>query len=326
MVVVGGRNQAANLKLALAICACTASWSGMNERTTAFAQEAGSPGAPHAREDTPPTSEWNFVISPSGRYAFTTDVDGNNGDFNVWRGGFDVKAIGPLNEHARLLLGASYEINSYEFSGPNSFVPGTTEPFENVHIARLTTGLQGAIDQNWSWNVGVGYEYAGEAGAEVSDASSVFGWIRADTQIDEQLAIGIGVLVKSQIEDDALVLPAAGVRWQIDENFRLVVEGPGAELSTEISEGLRFGVGAAYESRRFRISDGPIQNSRVIDDTGVPIFARLQFDPNPRSSFSIETGAIVFQEFEIENQFGAMRRTFETDPTPYVGIRMDIRF
>jgi len=122
------------------------------------------------------------------------------------------------------------------------------------------------------------------------------------------------------------VLPAAGLNWQIDEQWRLVVEGPGAELSRDLGDGLRAGVGVAYESRRFRLDNDPIGRGSVIEDEGVPVFVRLSKDSSRRTSFSFELGAVMAQTLRVENRFGRAAREFDVDPALYAGLRLEFRF
>jgi len=280
-------------------------------------------------------TELEFQLRTRGvvRYFFETGIDGRgNDDVSSVRAGFDLGITRPLFEDGRFTLSLGYQYRHYDFSGRNAFLAGTNDPFSDIHAVTLGGAFFGPIDEQWSWGAGVRGRFAGEADVDVDDADSIGGFGFARYQATPDFAVALGLAGRTQIEDDASFFPIVGLEWRIDETWRLDAGRParrfypGARLAATINDETELGFGVEYQSLRFRLDDDSTGQGAVIEDTGIPVFVDLTYTPDPSFALAIEAGALVHQEFEIENKRGRKERDFETDPTPFVGVSLTWRF
>lgn len=304
--------------VALLLCSC---WAGV-----AAGQDQGQPppvGDPlgNDQEDLVTTS-----IRPHGRFTFDSGLEKGNGDFSVWRLGVDLDASFELSDDSQLQFRFGYEYNNYDFDAPNVFLATTSDPFDDIHIIDLGLTYLEARDDLWSWYVGADGQFSGDADADVADLASIGGRLGVGYQFTDTFDASLGILVRSQIEDDPLVVPLIGINWQIDDRWRLEFRGVRGLLSYDMGDGYSLGFGAAWEYRRFRLDDDPIAREAVVQDTTVPIFAQFTYQPDDTLEITLTGGVIAFQEFRIEDRNGNFRRDFEGDPTGFIGAGVRVRF
>jgi len=285
---------------------------------TELVDEMDEGSAASARED-----DVTMSLRDRVRYTFETGFDDDrNDDFSVWRLGLGYELAIVLTEKARLRLDLGYEYNNYDFAGPNIFLAGTNDPFSEIHVLEGTlTTIVATDDPRWSWFAGINGQFAGEKDVDLGDAGTVGGLGGVRWQASDDLALTFGVFARTEIEDDPQILPLLGVDWRIDDRWRLRAEGPGGELLRGFEGGWEAAIGGAWENRRFRLEEGGATRSSVVEDTSVPVFARLGYRPEESNlEFDLVVGAILFQEFEIEDRNGDNGRTFETEAAPFVEV------
>ncbi len=276
---------------------------------------------------------WHLTLGGWGRFATTADLDGaGDGEFNVLRAGGKVGLSRVVFDDAQLSFDFRTQFNHFDFSGANTLIAGTNDPFTDVYQYSLGGMFFDRIDDQWAWGLGVRGEFFGEKDASFSDASTVMGTALARYQFSEDLAVGLGLAVRSQIEDDALFLPVVTVDWQIDESWKLTVgESEGAShaqavLSYDLGGDASVGLGVAYVNDRFRLDNDAIRKGSVVEDSRLPIFVNFTFQPTARAMVVIEGGVIAGQEFKVENQFGDNGRSFDSDTSGFIGASLSWKF
>lgn len=279
-----------------------------------------------ALEESSRESAIPWSVSPRFRYQFDSGLDQTNGDFRVFRGGVGARAAWQAADHLQLALGVGYEYNRYDFDRPNSFLAGTTDPFADIHILDLGLTATVQTEDDWSWFVGVRGRVAGESGVDVDDAGTIGGVGGITWTVDEGRSIGLGALVSSQIEDDALVVPLFNVNWRFNEQWRFASSGAMGEFILALDERSELAFGAAWENRRFRLDDSAPQLGSVVEDTAVPVFVRYSLQPSESVALNLIGGVTVWQEFEISNRNGVATRDFDGDAAPFVGMSVRIAF
>ena len=101
------------------------------------------------------------------------------------------------------------------------------------------------------------------------------------------------------------------MRWDFAEDWRshlglvsVADPGVGGEITWQVSETVSIGTGIAFQSRRFRLSDknrrtsatNPSRNDDggigigIGEETEVPLFANIQWNPTPKSSPDLLAG------------------------------------
>lgn len=282
-------------------------------------------GQQAANEGSEPGFDWSF--SAHTRYDFRSDLEGtNNGEYAVWRSGFDTSLRFPIADTARLKLGLGYEYNNYDFDQPNSFLATpAAEPFSDIHILNLSAVGEFQVDEEWSWYAGGGVRMAGESGADTGDMTTFSGRGGVGYRFSDSLEMTFGAVVSTQIEDDVLILPAITAMWNINERWDLRVTGPGAELSYAIDDETWIGLAGRWENRRFRLEDDVLGLGSVIEETAIPVYLHLRRAAGNGLSLDLSAGAIVGREFDIEDRDGRNGTTVDGDAGFFasVGFRYD---
>lgn len=274
---------------------------------------------PSASEE---SSDYSASVAPFLRYTFPAALDGGNGDFSVWRAGLDYTLTGPFGDAADFAFTTDYEFNNYDFNRPNNFLTGVSDdPFSEIHILDVGLTLFGRADEKgWSWFGGVMGRVAGEGGAEFDDSATFGGMVGASCKVSDDFSYSIGIRATSQIEDDALILPAITLDWRLDENWRFIFAGSRAELACSLAEDLSLGIGAGWENRRFRLDDDAPTSGAIIEDTSIPVFLRLSRSVDDSLNIDVTAGVTLYSEFEIQDRNGNASRTVESDPAPFMGL------
>lgn len=273
-----------------------------------------------------PGFDWTF--SGHTRYDFRSDLEGtDNGDFAVWRSGFDVSLQFPISPIARLTFGLGYEYNNYDFDQPNSFLPTpAAEPFSDIHILDLSTLAQFQVDEQWSWYGGAGIRAAGESGADFGDSTTLSGRAGVGYRFSDTFEMTLGALVSTQIEDDVLILPAVTATWNINERWDFTVSGPGMELTYEIDRETWIGLAGSWEKRRFRLEDDVLGLGSVIEETAIPVYLHLKRVTGKGLSLNLAAGALVGREFDIEDHNGRHGRTIDGDAGLFASLGFTYEF
>jgi hypothetical protein len=147
---------------------------------------------------------------------------------------------------------------------------------------------------------------------------------------DQRLGLGLGVF--GDIEETK-VIPIVIVNWRLNDRWSLVnplPAGPvgpaGLELDYRFDNGWQLGLGAAYRSLRFRLSEtGPAPDG-VGEERGVPVFLRLSADFSDQASLALYAGAVLGGELRVENSSGNTLREESFDPAPLLGATFRMRF
>ncbi len=286
------------------------------------------------REDASPGI--TITLTPSVRYIFSSDIDGaGNNEYNVWRAGIDASFAIPVSETSRFIVDTDYEFSSYNFDAPNSFLtplgsPGSADgPFEDIHILDLRGTLWVSANETDSWFIGGGARFAGMADVDLSDSGTFSGYGGYKFKYCDALTLTLGAVVETQIEDDVRILPIINMDLDLGNNWQLhavTARSAEIELSYMFDDQLRLGVGAGYEFRRFRLDDDAIHVAAVVEDTSIPLFARLTYQADKALQIHIEAGVEAAQEFEVSDRNGNTQRKYESDAAGYIGASLKWSF
>ncbi len=271
---------------------------------------------------------WRSSVSVTPVWQGNADID-DGGDFEASGIAFRAGTSVGFGEGHRAGLALQYDLLDYDFSGGTAFgdAPwGEVERF-GFSVPLLFSGAGG-----WSYSVTPSVETSREIGAD-SGESRVYGGIAGATRAfapDQRLGFGVGVFNQF---DETRVIPILIVNWRLNERWSLVnplPAGPvgpaGLELDYRLDNGWRLGLGAAYRSLKFRLSEtGPVPGG-VGEQRGVPVFLRWTADVSKQASVVLYAGAVVGGELRVEDPDGNTLRKESFDPAPLVGATFRMRF
>lgn len=257
------------------------------------------------------------------------DLD-RGGDFHVGgvilRGG---TATGFGDGH-RIGLTLNYDYFDYSFSDPVAF--GGTAPWKVLQRYGFAVPLSFALQDGWSVGVSPQMDWFRENGASTSDALVWGATFTALKRFEDGNVLGLGLAAFSGIEENRF-FPFPIVHWQFSPRWRLInplAAGPtgpaGLELDYLADGGWTIGVGAAWRSTRYRLSEsGPVANG-VGQISGAPIFLRVSKDFDQAVTLNLYLGVVAGGQIRVEDSNGRKIAEDDFDISPIVGANLTLRF
>jgi len=257
------------------------------------------------------------------------DLD-QGGDFSV--GGVILRAgtSAGFGEGHRIGLTLNYDYFDYSFDDPVAF--GGVAPWKVVQRYGFAVPLSFALQDGWSVGVSPQVDWFRENGAKTSDALVWGATATAVKRFDGGNLLGLGLAAFSGIEEDKF-FPFPIVSWQFAPRWRLVnplAAGPtgpaGLELDYLADGGWTIGVGAAWRSTRYRLSQsGPVANG-VGEISGAPVFLRVSRDFAGAYTLNLYAGVVAGGQIRIEDSNGRKLVEEDFDTSPIVGANLTLRF
>lgn len=276
-------------------------------------------------EITNPRRDPAFSLSLSGSYGGNADLDSGDGEFQVarLRAGFDVTL--DLGGKRALTLGAAAERSWYDFENAIALDP-SGEPFTDITDTEVFARFAAPLNDTTNWFALASIGLAAEDGADLSDAMVYTGAAGFVTKASDTFSWGLGILVRSQLEDDVLVIPLPQIRWAISDKWTLESQRAGLRLGYAHSETLTYGLQGEYVSRSFRLDeDGPIPDG-MGTDRRVPIAFFADYKPAPNVTLTGQIGAAVLGNIELLDEAGNDLTDEDVDPSLFLGLGAKITF
>jgi hypothetical protein len=290
-------------------------------------------------DDHPPRFEWRGQIETDFRNEFKAETDGGD-QFESWRVGIGGDFGGPINQSMLVGVSAAYRFASYEFhldNGPSApaVYAGNElprDPWGDISMIDIAPNATILVGDQFSVIAAVPIRWSAETGARrnafAAGISAIGRW-----QITDDLRIGAGIGVTSQLEDDAETFPIVSLDWQISDAFALRTEGSwiqggNATLLWGPNQTVRLSLSAGYERVRFRLDDNGSQIDRngIGEIRAVPVELGLRFHFYEGAFFDFRFGLNVAGRLRVENDNGRKLYDQDHDPAPRIGIGLTIPF
>ena len=318
------RPPAARLTLALALAAAAA-------HAQPTEQPTEQPAEPSAEQDTPPPELDDKRAGPTltltlgGSFTAETDADDAPGELQITRARALLEAGFDLGDRRSLTIGLGAERSWYDFDGATTLDP-SGDPFSRVTDAELFARYSAPLNDDTSWFALGSVGIAAEDGADLSESFVYSGAGGFVTQASPGFSWGLGVLVRTRLEDDPLIIPIPQIRWKIDERWTLESQRAGLRLDYRHSDALSYGVQGEYASRSFRLDeDGPLPDG-MATDRRVPISVYADYTPTPAVTVTARVGAAVLTNIELLDRNGDKTADEDFDPGVFFGINARIAF
>lgn len=271
----------------------------------------------------------DFTIQGGYLHQFSTDID-NGGDFSTER----VFIQGTVNHafskqfFAGLTIGGGQD--HYVFSGAKGF--GGLEPWSRIRNLRISAPLRYQPEGSWSYLLIPSLSYAYESNASISDSQTWGLLAGASYRVNENLSIGPGIGVFSQLEDDTSVFPILVINWQITPTLSLdtgrgfaATRGPGLQLNWRASDKWKLSAGGRYENARFRLDNKDIAVKGIGEDRSVTLFAAAEYQINSNAIVSGLLGADVGGNLRLEDERGNRIIQSDYDTAPLLALAFKLR-
>jgi hypothetical protein len=235
-----------------------------------------------------------------------------------------------LGGGTRAGLSLNYDYFDYSFSNPVAF--GGVSPWHIVQRYGFSTPVSFAVQDGWNIGVTPSFDWFRENGANTSDSLVWGATATAVKRFDGGNMLGFGFAAFSRLEENSF-MPFPIVDWRFNDKWRLInplAAGPtgpaGLELDYNFDSGWTAGVGLAYRTSRYRLSQiGPTPNG-IGQISGLPVFLRGSRNLGPTMTLNLYLGAVANGELEIQDSAGNSLRTEEFDLAPFLGANLVFRF
>ncbi len=269
-----------------------------------------------------------FSVGAGFSHQFDADLDA--GEYNVSRFEAAIGVQTQLNESWNLAFTFRTLVDSFDFSDDASLGMGSA-PWEDIYTISIGARIKYAINEKWSIAGGPVLQFSRESGADWNDSATGGGTVSAIYQWNDNLAIGVGIGVLSQIEDDPLIVPVITIDWRLSSNLRVSSAAPtattlGAELIWEFAPTWELAFGAGYSSKRFRLDDEGIAPGGVGEETFYPVHARIGWRPAAQVEVDLFAGFTFGTELTLEDSNGARISQEEPDGAMFAGIAARVQF
>lgn len=263
-----------------------------------------------------------FVQQPS------VSIDGG-GDVDSVRAYAEIGRSWRTEQGARLGLSIGYGEQHYDFSGAGFALP---DPWGRIRELRLGARYVHPLDSAWSLFAFPSLRFSAESGAALDDGATVGVLAGGTYRFSEDLSIGPGVGVFSEIEDDVSLFPILLLDWAITDRLSLesgrgfaASRGPGLQLRWRQSSTWDFAVGGRYEKVRFRLDDDGPAAGGVGEDASVPVFAVARYHASRDTMLSLLVGAQTSATLRLEDSNGALVREADADTGAFYGLTLSTR-
>ncbi len=286
--------------------------------------------APEVRRGTGPEPGWSSFLRGGHVHQFDTDID-DGGSFTADRLFIQGGVTYAPDDRRSVSFALGYGFDEYDFSGDTRFA--ALRPWENINSYRVSMPVRWGFNEPWTVSVIPTLRFLAESGAEMEDAMQGGGFAGISYCFGDQLTIGPGIGVMSEIEDSATVFPALIIKWKITDRLTLetgrglgATLGPGLVLRWEASEKWDFSIGGRYEKLRFRLDDKRIAPKGIGQDRAFPLFVGISYSFTRRAQVSLLGGAELGGELRLEDEKGdpIAKENYET--AGFGGITLNFRF
>jgi hypothetical protein len=274
-------------------------------------------------------SRWQPFVSFTPIYEGTGDFD-RGGDFSTWGAIVRAGALGQFSPGVSGGVTFNYDYFDYSFSSPTAF--GGTAPWSIVQRYGVAVPLSLALRDDWLVGFAPTLDWLRENGADTGDASSWGAILSATKLFAGGNRLGLGVGVYDRIEK-TVAFPFVIVDWRLSDRWRLInplpagpAGGAGLELDYVLDGGWTIGVGGAWRSARFRLSEsGPVPNG-VGEERGAPLFLRATWEFGRNISLHLYAGAVVAGEVRVDDPSGNRVQSDDFGTTPFLAATFAARF
>ena len=273
-----------------------------------------------------------ITVDANYAYLFKSTVDDDQGEFDLSRLRLRLAGRTVVSEGWDLTYGFKYNFDGFSFDGAGDF-GGNPEPWTDIHTMQFNIGSTFAITEQWSAFAGGQFRFSRETGADWGDSFMGGGAFGARYTFSEDLTLGGGLGIETQLEDSLLYYPIVIVNWNFAErwsiNTRITsgwADSSGVQVVYDWTDTLQLAIAGSYEYKRFRLNDeGPAANG-VGHFTAMPLYFRMTWSPAPSVRVTGVVGVNISGELEAKFSNGGRYAKHDYGAGLLVGGQLSITF
>lgn len=271
---------------------------------------------------------WQPYVSLTPLYSGKADLDGG-GNYSAWGALVRAGVDGGFGAGNRVGVAFTYDYLDYSFDNPAAF--GGVAPWGAVRRYGVAVPLGFNLGQGWVLGIAPSVDWMSETGADQGESLQYGALVSAMRFFPDGNRLGLGVAAYSRLEKTS-VFPILIVDWKLGDRWRLVnplpagpTGGAGLELDYRLDNGWNLGLGAAYRTLRFRLSEtGPVADG-IGEESGVPVFLRASTELAKGVALRLYAGMVTGSELRVETASGALLRKVDADPSLLLGVTISAR-
>ena len=278
-----------------------------------------------------PPKGWSFELSGGATFAGDTDFDNGIGEFSYDAYELAISARRMVGDSGSLSIELKGGLIDYSITpSPASAVGDAANigaEFDTVTTMGLTGMYARQIDDTSSWFIGGGVISAGEDDADFGDTLDGLALAGYKHTFSDKLELGIGALVRTRLDDDALIVPLLTLSYRPDERWTIASEGLGLKIDYKASDALNYGIAAEYDSDTFRLDDThALARGGVATHRRIPVSFYTQYKASDTIELSARVGAQFAGELEILNTSGNEITSQDIDTGIFGSFNISFRF
>lgn len=304
----------------------------LGQESAASSQTSTAQGASEAAARTEASRDLSASASVTftGSHTFESDLDEGAGSVSVSRAGAEVSLDFPVASRTAIVGGIGAEASFYEFSDAEPPFGEADGPLETARELDFTIGFRTQVCDKTFLRAVALVRSAGEAGADFGETLTYGGAVGVSYASSDRLILGIGLGARTQLEEDALIIPLPLIVWRATDKLTLRTgggaRGPGIEASYAITEQITLSADVGYESRDFRLDDEGVAPDGVFRDRRVPVALGVTWKPGEQVELRLRGGAYVWQNYELNDASGDDITDSDADIAPFVEARVGFSF
>ncbi|RME75439.1 MAG: hypothetical protein D6776_03180 [Planctomycetota bacterium] len=279
----------------------------------------------------PPLS---WVLELEARHTFKQGFEEGPGRLSTTRTGFSTRLLLPLGKGRLVFFRLGAHRTRYVMENAFELDPLSGDPLEIAWGGSISLGVQPSLTERISALVVGSARINVEDGAEAFDGLTGGGVVGGLYRFNEQVSLGVGVSIRTQLEDRAQIVPIPLVQLNlpVGETSEIRVGFPdGIRLvhrpipSLELSAGLGFD--GAFGTTDTRLDERGFAPGGVMRTRAVPLELRAQWTPVPRRlTIYGGVGLVVYQKLEIDDRSGRGLTDDRVDPalSLFLGARLSL--
>jgi len=278
-----------------------------------------------------PGSGVSFSAHGGGTFLNDTDFDGTIGTFQYNAFNAGIKGVFDVGEHGHLSLGFDSGWINYDITPSTSSVAGDAASigaeFDDVTTLALNITYSDQTNEGSSWYITGGVLSGAENDADFNDSiDGLFGG-GFRYKLSDTLELGLGVLVKTRLDDDVLIVPIPQIRYTIDERWSIASEGAGIKLNYKASEALNYGLSGQYRSTTFRLDAAhAFAPNGMATQRAIPVAFYARYAPSEHIELIGKVGGVFGGELEILNTGGNTIASQGIDTALFGSIAISFKF
>lgn len=267
--------------------------------------------------------------SVTGVTQLSTNLD-QGGNFNWYDTGARINVLRQFNTEFSGGVSVGYSHQGWSWGEARAF--GGTAPWEGINNTQL--GLNLGYNPNADLRLGLMpiVQWRAEDGVGTAGSAVYGGVVSAAQTFSPGLTLGLGAGVFREF-GETKTFPFLVVNWKITPKLTLAnplpagpAGGAGLELTYELNQAWKFGLGGSYRQDRFRLNNTGSFAGGVGQNTYIPIFARASYSFTPKTSLDFYLAAMAGGQVKATSADGSQTLSDNYSTGVGLGLNLSHRF